>query len=355
VQDDGWLVQPPGFRFDIGIEADLIEEVGRIYGYNRLPSVSLLGAMEVQSVKETDIPLMEFFNILVARGYQEAVTYSFIDAEMQMQINPGMVPVRLANPISSEMAEMRTTLWPGLLQAVRYNANRQKSRLRFFEHGLRFYSQDDGSIQQDVMLAGVVTGSRLPETWDGKSDPVDFYDLKNDVETLLQVTGEPDKFVFTRSEHPALHPGQSAAIQYEGRTVGWLGRVHPLLARACDLAPDTCLFELEYAAVKTGQLAQFQSISRYPSIRRDLAVVVDAGLQVDALKAAVREIAGDLLQAVVIFDVYQGKGIETGRKSIAFGLILQDNSRTLTERDVEAVVTDVTDRLAKEFGATLRD
>ena len=354
-QHNGWLVQPPGFRFDIGIEADLIEEVGRIYGYNRLPSVSLLGAMEVQSVKETDIPLMEFFNILVARGYQEAVTYSFIDAEMQAQINPGMAPVRLANPISSEMAEMRTTLWPGLLQAVRYNVNRQKSRLRFFEHGLRFYSQDDGAIQQDVMLAGVVTGSRLPETWDGKSDPVDFYDLKNDVETLLQLTGEQDKFIFTRSEHPALHSGQSAAIQYEGRTVGWLGRVHPLLAKNCDLAPDTCLFELEYAAVKTGRLAQFQSISRYPSIRRDLAVVVDAGLQVDALKTAVREIAGDLLQAVVIFDVYQGKGIETGRKSIAFGLILQDNSRTLTERDIEAVVADVTDRLAKEFGATLRD
>jgi len=354
-QHNGWLVRPPGFRFDIGIVADLIEEIGRIYGYNRLPSVSLLGAMEVQSVKETDIPLMEFFNILVARGYQEAVTYSFIDAEMQAQINPGMTPVRLANPISSAMAEMRTTLWPGLLQAVRYNVNRQKSRLRFFEHGLRFHSQDDGSIQQDVMLAGVVTGSRVPETWDGKSDPVDFYDLKNDVETLLQVTGEQDKFIFTRSEHPALHPGQSAAIQYEGRTVGWLGRVHPLLAKACDLTPDTCLFELEYEAVKTGRLAQFQSISRYPSIRRDLAVVVDAGLQVDALKAAVRDVAGDLLQAVVIFDVYQGKGIETGRKSIAFGLILQDNSRTLTERDIEAVVADVTDRLAKEFGATLRD
>ena len=354
-QQAGWLVQPPGFRFDIRIEADLIEEVGRIYGYNRLPSVSLLGAIEVQPVKETDIPLTDFFNILVARGYQEVVTYSFIDAKMQAQINPGKVPVQLANPISSEMAEMRTTLWPGLLQAVQHNAHRQKSRLRFFEHGLRFYSQDDGSIQQDVMLAGVVTGSRLPETWDGKSEPVDFYDLKNDVATLLQLTGEPGKFIFTRREHPALHPGQSAAIQYEDRTVGWLGRVHPLLAQACDLAPDTCLFELEYEAVKTAQLARFQSISRYPSIRRDLAVVVDAGLQAEALQAAVREIAGSLLQEMVIFDVYQGKGIETGRKSIAFGLILQDNSRTLTEQDVEGVVTSVTDHLARKFGATLRD
>jgi len=354
-QQDGWRVQSPGFRFDIAIEADLIEEVGRIYGYNRLPSVSLLGAMEVQPVKETDIPLMDFLNILVARGYQEVVTYSFIDAKMQAQINPGRVPVQLANPISSEMAEMRTTLWPGLLQAVQHNVNRQKSRLRFFEHGLRFYSQDDGSIQQDVMLAGVVTGSRLPETWDGKGDPVDFYDLKNDVETLLQLTGTKGNYFFTRSEHPALHPGQSAAIRYEDRTVGWLGRVHPLLASACDLALDTCLFELEYAAVKTGQLARFRSISRYPSIRRDLAVVVDAGLQAEPLRAAVREIAGDLLQEMVVFDVYQGQGIETGRKSIAFGLILQDNSRTLTEQDIEAVVTNVTDHLARKFGATLRD
>jgi phenylalanyl-tRNA synthetase beta chain len=354
-QKDGWRVQPPGFRFDIQIEADLIEEIGRIYGYNRLPSVSLQGAMEVQPVRETDIPLTDFCNILVARGYQEAVTYSFIDAEIQAQINPGMLPVRLANPISSEMAEMRTTLWPGLLQAVRYNVNRQKPRLRFFEHGLRFYSQDEGSIQQDVMLAGVVTGSRLPETWDGKSDAVDFYDLKNDVETLLQLTGEPDRYIFTASEHPALHPGQSATIQYAGRTVGWLGRMHPLLAGTCDLAPDTCMFELEYEAVKTGQLARFQSISRFPSIRRDLAMVVDAGLQTDALKAAVEEIAGEFLQEMVIFDVYQGKGIESGRKSIAFGLILQGYSRTLTEQDIEAVVAKVTDQLAIKFGATLRD
>ena len=354
-QVDGWLVQPPGFRFDIGIEADLIEEVGRIYGYNRLPSVSLLGAMEVQAVRETDIPLMDFFSILVARGYQEAVTYSFIDADLQAQINPGMLPVKLANPISSEMAEMRTSLWPGLLQAVRYNMNRQKSRLRFFEHGLRFHSLDDTSIQQDVMLAGVITGSRLPETWAGNSDTVDFYDLKNDVQTMLQLTGEKEKYIFIEGEHRALHPGQSAAIQYEGKTVGWLGRVHPLLARALDLAPETCLFELEYEAMKTGQLARFKSISRYPSIRRDLAVVVDAGLQVDALRAAVREIAGDFLQEMVVFDVYQGKGIESGRKSIAFGLILQDNSRTLTEQDVEVVVANVTDRLARKFGATLRD
>ena len=354
-QQDGWLVQPPGFRFDIRIEADLIEEVGRIYGYNRLPSVSLLGEMKVQAVKETDIPLIDFCNVLVARGYQEVVTYSFVDEEMQAQVNPGMTPVRLANPISSEMAEMRTSLWTGLLKTVKHNVHRQKSRLRFFEHGLRFYAQNDGTILQDVMLAGAITGSRLPESWDGKEQPVDFFDLKNDLETLLQLGGDTERFTFISREHPALHPGQSAVIECAGKAIGWLGRIHPVLAKSCDLPADTCLFEVEYESVNTSQLAEFQSISRYPSIRRDLAFVVAADLPASDLKAAVKEAAGDLLQEMPIFDVYQGKGIETGRKSIAFGLILQDNSRTLMEQDIEAVVEKVTGQLGEEFGATLRE
>ncbi len=255
-QQGGWLVQPPGFRFDIRIEADLIEEIGRIYGYNRLPSVSLLGEMKVQAVKETDIPLIDFCNVLVARGYQEVVTYSFVDEEMQAQVNPGMTPVRLANPISSEMAEMRTSLWTGLLKTVQHNVHRQKSRLRFFEHGLRFYAQDDGTILQDVMLAGAITGSRLPESWDGKEQPVDFFDLKNDLETLLQLGGDSERFTFISREHPALHPGQSAAIECAGKTIGWLGRIHPVLAKSCDLPADTCLFEVEYESVNTAQLAE---------------------------------------------------------------------------------------------------
>lgn len=354
-QQDGWLVEPPGFRFDIRIEADLIEEIGRIYGYNRLPSVSLQGAMEVQAVPETDITLMDFCDVLVARGYQEAITYSFVDEVMQAQINPDMVPVRLANPISSEMAEMRTSLWTGLLKAVQHNVHRQKTRLRFFEHGLRFYTQDDGAIQQDVMFAGVITGSRFPESWDGKEQPVDFYDLKNDLETLLQLGGDTHRFTFSSREHPALHPGQTAAVECAGKTVGWLGRIHPVLAKRLDLSSDTCLFEVQYDSINTSQLTEFKLISRYPSIRRDLAFVVDADLQTGVLQAAVKAVAGGLLKQMPIFDVYQGKGIESGLKSIAFGLILQDNSRTLTEQDIEAVVEKVTMQLGDKFGATLRD
>jgi len=353
-QGADWQVQSPTYRFDIEIEADLIEEIGRVYGYNRLPSTILQGALDVQPLTESDNTIEDLCDVLVARGYQEAVTYSFVDPELQVKINPDMTPVPLANPISSEMAEMRTSLWPGLLTAVQYNVRRQKSRLRFFEHGLRFYSRE-GEIHQDQMLAGIITGSRFPEHWDGKAEPVDFFDIKGDVESLLTLTGNGQDFAFIAAEHAALHPGQSARIECGQRLVGWLGRIHPLLAGQLDLNPDSFVFEMEYAVLEAGQLAHFQPISRFPSIRRDLAVLVDDAVSVADLQAVVHKAAGELLQELLIFDVYRGKGIETGRKSIALGLILQGYSRTLTEQDIEGVVTQVTGQLGKEFGATLRD
>ncbi|MGB5260752.1 MAG: phenylalanine--tRNA ligase subunit beta [Gammaproteobacteria bacterium] len=351
---DGWQVLPPSYRFDVAIEADLIEEIGRVYGYNRLPSVPLTGALDIQPQEETACSVDRFCDILAARGYQEAVTYSFVDPVLQQQVNPGLAPIPLANPISSEMAEMRTSLWPGLITAMQHNVNRQKSRVRLFEHGLRFWA-DHGATRQEIMLGGIVSGSRLPEHWDGQGLASDFFDLKQDVEALLQYAGQCTTLKFMRAEHPALHPGQSASLCAGGRVVGWLGRIHPQLAASQDLDPASCLFELEYAAISHGAPARFSPISRYPSIRRDLAVVVDADLPAGELEAAVREAAGSLLQALVIFDVYQGKGVETGRKSIAFGLILQDYSRTLAEKDIEEVVTRVTDFLTEKFGASLRD
>lgn len=350
--DDGWRVLPPSFRFDINIEADLIEEIGRIYGYNRLPSVSMHGTLDLQPIAETARSIERYCDVLVGRGYQEAVTYSFVDPQLQQRIDPQREAVQLANPISSEMAVMRTSLWPGLLKAVQYNANRQKPRVRFFEQGLRFW-RDAGVICQELMLGGVVTGTRLPEHWDGKGDAVGFYDLKQDVQSLLQLTGR--EFQYITARHPALHPGQSASIQMDGRLAGWLGRIHPQLAQQLDLAPSTCVFELEYAVLRAGRLARFAPISRFPSIRRDLAVVVDEKISAAAVQDVVREAAGALLRELVTFDVYQGKGVESGRKSLALGLILQDNSRTLTEQDIESVVSRVTGRLGVTLGATLRD
>ncbi len=348
----GWRVLPPSFRFDIAIEADLIEEVGRIYGYNRLPSIAMQGSLDVRPLAETARSIEHYSDLLVARGFQEVVTYSFVDPQLQQAVNPEREAVLLANPISSEMAAMRTSLWPGLLKAVQHNINRQKTRVRLFEYGLRFW-REAGEIQQDPVLAGIATGSRLPEHWDGKGAPVDFYDLKQDVEALLARAG--NDFRFVADIHPALHPGQSAAIRVDDVTVGWLGRLHPQLARQLDLDPVTCVFELDYSALGSGRLASFAAISRFPSIRRDLAVVVDADIGADAVLEVVREAAGELLQELVIFDIYQGAGVEKGRKSMAFGLILQDYSRTLTEDDIESTVGRITDGLGKKLGASLRE
>jgi len=327
--------------------------VGRIHGYNRLPSIAMQGALDVLPLPENEQSMEQVCDLLVARGYQEAVTYSFIEPGLQASVNPSLRPVQLANPISSEMSEMRTSLWPGLIKAVQYNLNRQKSRLRLFEHGLRFYHQDN-DIKQEVMLSGVIAGGRYPEHWGSKSDAVDFYDIKHDVEMLLRSAAHQGEARFVAAEHPALHPGQSARIECAGETLGWLGKIHPALASSQDLDVNTCLFELRYAAIRQGTQARFQPISRYPSIRRDLAIVVDSDTAAADLQRVVAEAAGSLLQELVFFDVYQGKGVETGRKSIAFGLILQDYSRTLTEQDIESIVARVTGRLGEEFGATLR-
>ncbi|MDX1697552.1 MAG: phenylalanine--tRNA ligase subunit beta, partial [Thiohalobacterales bacterium] len=257
--DARWQVTPPGYRFDIAIEADLVEEIGRVYGYNRLPSIPLTGTLEMPPLDESARSIDDYCDILVARGYQEAVTYSFVDPDLQRQVNPSLTPIPLANPISSEMAEMRTSLWHGLIAAMQHNVNRQKTRVRLFEHGLRFRSEN-GSTHQETMLAGIASGSRLPEHWDGQGMGADFFDMKQDIEALLAFAGRT--LDFTRAEHAALHPGQSARIRDGERTVGWLGRIHPRLAAGLDLDPGTCLFELEYTALSRGRLARFRPISR---------------------------------------------------------------------------------------------
>jgi phenylalanyl-tRNA synthetase beta chain len=353
-REDGWRVTPPSFRFDIAIEADLIEEIGRVYGYDKLPSQAPVGTLEMHACAETDVTVERIAEVLVDLGYQEAITYSFVEPGLQQALNPNLKPIALENPISSEMSVMRTSLWPGLLRVLRYNLNRQTSRLRLFEHGLRFYLQGN-DIKQDTVIGGVLAGDRYPEHWNGKSGPVDFYDARHDIETILAFTGRADEYRFIRAEHPALHPGQTALIRHADRDIGWLGRLHPVIAGEFDLDPDTYLFEFEYVAVRGGGPVQFQELSRYPSIRRDLAIVTDLVVTAAELQTEVRTSAGTLLKDMIIFDVYSGKGIETGRKSVAFGLILQDSSRTLTDDDVEVVVNRVTESLNKKFGADLRE
>ena len=350
---EGWLVTPPSFRFDLEIEADLIEEVGRVFGYNKLPTANNHGDLTMRPVSEAATPLGRLQTLLVDRGYQEAITYSFVDAGLLQDIEPDSVPVPLTNPISSEMSMMRTTLWAGLLGAVKHNQARQQGRIRLFESGLKFISQDN-EIKQINVMSGVVTGELFPEQWGiGKQQGADFFDVKNDVEALLATGGQVAQF--QAATHPALHPGQTAAILLDGKRVGWLGCIHPGLAQKHEIPRNTCLFELDMQALLKGRVPSFEKLSRFPSIRRDLAIVVDVETPAGALCDTIRQSAGPMLKDVLVFDIYQGKGIESGRKSIALGLILQDSSRTLTDDDVDPVITQITAQLEQQFAATLRE
>ncbi|HHJ18048.1 MAG TPA: phenylalanine--tRNA ligase subunit beta [Gammaproteobacteria bacterium] len=351
--EEGWLVTPPSFRFDLEIEADLIEEVGRVFGYNKLPTANNHGDLTMRPVPEAATPLGRLQTLLVGRGYQEAITYSFVDAGLLQDIEPDSTPVPLTNPISSEMSMMRTTLWAGLLGAVKHNQARQQGRIRLFESGLKFVSQDN-EIKQINVISGVVTGELYPEQWGiGKQQGADFFDVKNDVEALLAAGGHNAEF--QASTHPALHPGQTAAILLDGARVGWLGCIHPALAQKHEIPRKTCLFELDMQALLKGRVPSFEKLSRFPSIRRDLAIVVDVETPAGALCDIIRQSAGPMLKDVLVFDVYQGKGIESGRKSVALGLILQDSSRTLTDDDVDPVITEITAQLEQQFTATLRE
>ncbi len=351
---DGWDVEPPSYRFDMAIEADLIEDIGRIHGYDRLPSLRPRAALRATPPSEARVSIGQWREILVQRGYQEAITYSFVDPRLQQRLDPGRPPVALANPISSEMSVMRTTLWAGLLRAAQHNLNRQQARVRLFEYGLNYIIHDD-ELTQDSYIAGLACGSRLPEQWGVTATPLDFFDVKADVEALLAAGGVGEAFTFRADCHPSLHPGCTARIERGAETVGWLGTLHPELAAELDVPENTVVFELEAQRVAAGAIARFQEISRFPAIRRDLAFIVDAQVTANALSAVARAAAGPLLRDLAVFDLYQGPGVESGRKSIALGLILQDSSRTLAEQDVEAVLADVQTALNASFGANLRE
>ncbi|MGQ7957308.1 phenylalanine--tRNA ligase subunit beta [Pseudomonas sp. SP16.1] len=348
-----WQVSVPSHRFDISLEVDLIEELGRLYGYNRLPVRYPQARLAPQAKAEARAELPALRRLLVARGYQEAITYSFIDPKLFELFSPGVAPLQLANPISADMAAMRSSLWPGLVKALEHNLNRQQSRVRLFESGLRFVGQLEG-LQQEAMLAGVISGSRLPEGWANGRESVDFYDLKADVEALLGYAGAADAFSFVPGEHPALHPGQTARIEREGRLVGFMGALHPELSKTLGLDQPVFLFELLLAEVAAGRMPAFSELSRFPEVRRDLALLVDREQPAEAVLAAIREAAGEWLTDLKLFDVYHGKGIDPHRKSLAVGLTWQHPSRTLNDDEVSTTTQNILTCLEQRFNATLR-
>ncbi len=354
---EGWTFNVPSYRFDISIEADLLEELARVYGYNRLPTRALATPIQIDVRPESVLGVSAVRRQLVARGYQEAITFSFIEPKLSALFDPVCEPVVLRNPISADLAAMRTSLLPGLVTVLRNNLNRQQDRVRLFETGLRFVPSEKGGVdglQQEAMLAGLVYGNRLPEAWSNLAEAVDFFDIKGDLESVLAVTGNAKEFTFQAGEHSALHPGQTAAIFLNGELQGYVGALHPTLQQQLDIPKNVFLFELKLSAVTQARVPSFSSLSRFPEVRRDLAILIDRQVAAKALMDTVSAAAGEHVTDLKVFDVYMGKGIDPHRKSVALGLTFQHPSRTLNEDEVNASIDAVIKSLEANFAATLR-
>jgi phenylalanyl-tRNA synthetase beta chain len=351
--DDGWLVTAPSFRFDIAIEVDLIEELGRLYGYDKLPKTRPQGTVLSADISEYTLATHRLQALLVDRGYQEAITYSFVDPAMQQHLAvAGEQAIALANPISADLSVMRTSLWPGLIQAMVYNLNRQHERVRLFEVG-RIFTGTSDNFEQHRHIGGAVCGSRYAEQWSEKQRPVDFFDAKADVEALLDL-GNEDNIHFIAESHPALHPGQSARIYKNEQAIGWIGALHPRLNKPLEINCRVYVFELALSAVLAAKVPSFTSLSRFPALRRDLALVVDDKTTAGEIEHCLNGIESDILVSIQLFDVYSGAGVEVGKKSIAVAFQLQHAERTLTDEDVDAVMNTVTQKLEQHVGATIR-
>ncbi|QDE30987.1 phenylalanine--tRNA ligase subunit beta [Shewanella polaris] len=354
---DVWNVTTATYRFDMAIEEDLIEEVARIYGYNNIPNTAPQAALSMPEHNEADISLKRVRSIFVARGFQEAVTYSFVDPKMQNIVHPGEEAMVLPNPISIEMSAMRLSMFTGLLTAVGYNQSRQQNRVRLFETGLRFVPdvQADSGVRQQAMLGAVISGVQNEEHWSMESKTVDFFDLKGDLEAIIGLTVASTEFSFKGATHPALHPGQCAEILRDNRVIGYIGAVHPSLEKPFGLNGKTIVFELELDALLHARLPLAQAVSKFPANRRDIALVVDEAVSATDVMNLIRKVGENQLVGLNLFDVYQGKGVEAGKKSLAIALTLQDTTRTLEDKDITETMDSVVSALKTEFNASLRD
>jgi phenylalanyl-tRNA synthetase beta chain len=356
---EGWRVTPPPHRFDIAIEADLIEEVARIMGYQAIPEADAQVPQRFGSLPSARPSERDLLEALALRGYHEAITYAFVDPQLQARLFPDVAGIALANPIASDLAVMRVSLWPGLLKAALENQRRQQDRVRLFEHGARFIAAEGRGATREVdTLAGIAWGPRLPEQWGLPRDmrePVDFFDVKGDVAALLAATGALAEFAFEPHALSCLHPGRAARLLRKGEQVGWLGELHPSLVKALEFTYPPVLFELDVDPTLAVERPAYREVSRFPQVRRDLAVVLDESVALSNLTERVTFTASSLLRDLRVFDVYRGPGIEAGRKSVALGLIFQDISRTLTEDDVAGIMVAVVADLRVSLNAKIRE
>jgi phenylalanyl-tRNA synthetase beta chain len=352
---DGWQVTAPSRRFDIAIEEDLIEELARIHGYEQIPTTLPGGASRIAMPSETRLDELSVRRQLVARDLQETLNYAFVDAGLLGHWQLHQDVVALANPLSAELAVMRPSLLPGLVATLGRNAARQLGRVRLFELGRSFHHQAGEGTPAPLetqRVAAAVCGDADPQQWGLTTRKVDFHDLKGDLESLAAASGAV--LAFQPSQRPYGHPARSAEVLRDGVSLGWIGQIHPRLAKAMDIDVDVFAFELDLALLAARQLPRAAELSRFPSVRRDLAFLVPEAAAWADLEATLRRAVGPLLRQVTLFDRYVGQGVEPGFKSLAMGLILQDKSRTLTDRDVESVVAEAVSAMEREHHARIR-
>ncbi len=353
-EGDVFIVTPPSYRFDIEFEEDLIEEIARLHGYDEIPSPAPQASLAMLPQTENARPLSRVRQILADRGFQEVVNYAFVEEAWESDFSANASPIRLANPIASQMSVMRSTLIGGLVANVITNLKRKQDRVRLFETGRCFFRDTRGSpvkgFRQPWKLAGLSYGAALPEQWGNPTRPVDFYDLKGEIELLLT----PRVVRYEKTEHPALHPGRCARIVVDGQTVGFLGELHPQWLQKYDLPQAPIVFELDLDILTQARLPQYEEVSRQPAAYRDLAFVVDQKLELQAIIDGLRANSPAIVRDIKLFDIYTGKGIEQGKKSLAFRIVMQDTQRTLQDAEVDAVRLQIVDYMHQAFAAQLR-
>ncbi|MGB7817066.1 MAG: phenylalanine--tRNA ligase subunit beta [Methylotenera sp.] len=344
-----YAVQAPSYRFDIAREEDLIEEIARLYGYDHLTAIAPHAEFRMLDAPEAALNKTWVADVLQAQGYQEVVTYSFVDESWERDLMGNANPIKLKNPIASNLSVMRSGLWGGLLDVLTYNLNRKQERAQLFEVGASYFS-DKQSYCEQTQVSGLSYGEFQPEQWGEKARDVDFYDVKAIVDSLTQGQAE-----YRVEAHPALHPGQSARVYLHGKPIGWLGKLHPKWQQHYSLPKNTVLFELAVAPLMQTKVAQYQEVSKFLPVRRDIAVVVDADLPVQTIVNTVHEAKIPLLYQIQLFDVYQGKGIAENKKSLAFLVLMQDTHKTLLDTEAEAAMAELLKLLENKFGASLRN
>jgi len=356
--EECFVVTPPSYRFDIEIEEDLIEEVARVYGFERIDAHPPVAVAIMRALPERRRSLHDLRSRMAAADYQEVVNYSFVEEDWEKDFAGNAAPLRLLNPIASQLAVMRSNLTGGLVANIRYNLNRKVGRVRVFEIG-RAFSRDTRvtesdldvkDIAQPVRIAAAAFGTAYEEQWGTEARNVDFFDVKNDVESLAA----PGKVDFEAAGHPAFHPGRSARVLLHGAQIGWIGELHPGLQRKYELPAPVVLFELDAQALLTLELPQYQPVSKFPPVQRDLAYIFDEKITVHALLERLNRSKANIVESISVFDVYRGKGIENGKKGLAFRVLLQDTQKTLTDAEVDDALAGLRRVLEQEYGAKLR-